>query len=723
MSIHQAIKTDTPWYRLEAEDSDLAQEKPQDLVRWLEQLMLIRRFEEKILELHGLGLVHGPAHASIGQEGGAVGAMSALGMADRINGTHRAHHQVLAKLLNAASPGKYDALADDLAPAMAAAIDGTMGEIMGLTAGFNGGRGGSMHMRHSPAGVIGTSAIIGDNLPHAAGYALADKLLGRKAISVAFFGDGTLMAGAAYEAMNIAALYDLPVIFFLENNLYAVSTHVREQTRETRLSSRGPMLGIPAIEVDGMNLLSVRRAMKEAVGFIEAKAGPVLIEAECYRFLHQMGPRPGSEFGYRSREEEQAWLARDPITRYPAQLKKHGVITDRDVTWLEAKVRDAIEGSAAKLTELVPNANQIRIRPNLWPDAATVDTELRGDLSELKAERFREVEDFPAADLTTKKFTVAMADALARNMERDSSIAVMGEDIHRLRGGVSGATKGAIERWPERVLAMPIAENGFTGVAVGASLCGLRPVVEIMFGDFCLVAASQLFNQAAKFRHMFGGGFGVPLVVRARISPSAGYGSQHSGDPSGLFALYPAWRIVAPSTPFDYVGLMNAAIRCNDPVLIVEHAELFQTEGPVPTNDVDYCIPLGKAKIVRPGSACTVLAAATTVAHACRIADETGIDAEVIDLRSLDPLGLDWETIGASIKRTNRVMIAEQTAHYLTYGGRIAAEIQEKLFDYLDHEVLVSTGGLASPVVSAPLNRAALGNADAIKATMQRLVA
>src|SRR6185369_8861740 len=154
----------------------------------------------------------------------------------------------------------------------------------------------------------------------------------------------------------------------------------------------------------------------------------------------------------------------------------------------------------AKLTELVPNANQIRVRPNLWPDAATVDTELRGDLSELKAERFREIEDFPVAELTAKKFTVAMADTLARNMERDSTIAVMGEDIHRLRGGVSGATKGAIERWPERVLAMPIAENGFTGVALGAALNGLRPVVEIMFGDFCMVAADQIGNGAGKIR-------------------------------------------------------------------------------------------------------------------------------------------------------------------------------------------------------------------------------
>ena len=231
-----------------------------------------------------------------------------------------------------------------------------------------------------------------------------------------------------------------------------------------------------------------------------------------------------------------------------------------------------VEAAAASLTEQLPGSNQLRVRPALFPDPGSVDSGIRGDLAELRSERFRELSDYRPGELATVKFAAAMSDVLARNMERDPRIVVMGEDVHRLRGGVSGATRGALERWPERVLAMPIAENGFTGVALGAALTGLRPVVEIMFGDFCLVAADQLFNQCAKVRHMFGGDFPVPIVVRVRVSPAAGYGSQHSGDPSGIFALYPGWRIVAPSTPFDYIGLMNAALRCDDPVLIVEHA-------------------------------------------------------------------------------------------------------------------------------------------------------
>ncbi len=721
MSVTRKIVTETPWLRLELEEKDWTADEPAALAGWLEQMLLIRRFEEKILELHGAGLIHGPAHAAIGQEAGAVGAMSVLGRADKINGTHRAHHQVLAKLVNAATPERYRALADPFAPAMEGMVEGVMAEIMGLKTGFCGGRGGSMHMRQDAGGIPGTSAIIGGNLPHAAGYALADKLLGRDQVSVAFFGDGTLMAGAAYEAMNIAALYSLPVIFFLENNLYAVSTHVREQTRETRLSSRGPMLGIPAIEVDGMEILAVRRAMQEARRLIAERGGPVMIEALCYRFLHQMGPRPGSEFGYRTREEEREWQGRDPIVTFPAELQRRGLLDSGTQARLDAKVRAVIDAAASRLTEQVPGGNQLRIRPGLLPDPATVDAGIRGDLAELKGERFRELSDYRAEELTTAKFAAAMSDVLARNMERDPRIIVMGEDVHRLRGGVSGATKGALERWPDRVLAMPIAENGFTGVALGAALNGLRPVVEIMFGDFCLVAADQLFNQCAKVRHMFGGNFPVPIVVRVRVSPAAGYGSQHSGDPSGIFALYPAWRIFAPTTPFDYIGLMNAALRCDDPVLIIEHAQLFQTEGPVPTGDLDYCVRPGRARVVRPGKACTVLASAAMVSEALAACAETGVDGEVIDLRSLDPFGLDWETVGASIRRTNRVMVAEQTTRGITLGAQIAAEIQARFLDHLDHEVLRVAGGRASPTVSAPLNRAALGGKAEIAAALGEL--
>ena len=193
------IATDVPWVRLEAAEEDWAQEDQANLARWMEQLLIIRRFEERILELHGDGLIHGPAHASIGQEAGAVGAMSRLRAHDGINGTHRAHHQILAKLLNTAQPEGYDPRRDAMPEEASVLVRRAMAEIMGLTEGFCGGRGGSMHMRWGEAGIIGSSAIIGANVPHAVGYALSDKVLGRDGISVAFFGDGTLMAGPVYE--------------------------------------------------------------------------------------------------------------------------------------------------------------------------------------------------------------------------------------------------------------------------------------------------------------------------------------------------------------------------------------------------------------------------------------------------------------------------------------------------------------------------------------------
>jgi 2-oxoisovalerate dehydrogenase E1 component len=717
------LSTATPWFRLEVEAADWAAEDPAELARWMEQLLLVRRFEEKILELHGQGLIHGPAHASIGQEAGAVGAMSVLGIDDKINGTHRAHHQILAKLLNSAQPAGYDPRRDAPLDEAGVLVRRAMAEIMGLSEGFCGGRGGSMHMRWAPAGIVGTSAIIGGNLPHAVGYGLADKVLGRDHVSVAFFGDGTLMAGQSMEAINLAALYNLPVIFFLENNFYAVSTHLREQTRETRLTTRGAMFGVPSVECDGMDLLAVRRAMQWAVQTIHDTGGPVFIEAICYRFLHQSGPLLGSQFGYRDKAEEEEWRARDPLLTMPARLKALGVLDDAGLAALDARATAVVRDAATALTEVPRDSNTLQIRGGALPDAAAVDQGIRGDLSELAQERFIEADTLPVTAVQEQKYIDAIAAVLLRNMERDPRIVLIGEDVHRLRGGVSGSSRGVVERFPDRVFATPICENGFTGMALGAAVCGLRPVIDIMFGDFCIVAADQMFNGIGKFAHMFGGGFGVPVVVRARVSPQAGYGSQHSMDPSALFALYPGWRIVSPATPHGYIGLMNAALRCNDPVLVIEHQDLFQTVGPVPKDDLDYCVPLGKARVARHGTRCTVLTYAAMVPVTLQAVEETGIDAEVIDLRSLDPTGMDWSGIEASIRRTNRVLIAEQTARGTSHGARLAQEVQERCFDWLDCEILRVSGSEAAPVVSRPLNLAALGNAEAVARALRRLVA
>ena len=704
-----------PWFRLDCDQADWDAQPAQGLVHWYGQMLLIRRFEEKLLELEKAGLIHGPAHASIGQEAGAVGAMSVLGTADKINGTHRAHHQVLTKLVNVGVPEGFDILHDAFTPGMDDAIYRLMAEIMGTAPGYCGGRGGSMHMRADAAGVVGTSAIIGGNPPHAVGYALADKMLGRPHVSVTFFGDGAAQAGGCYEAMNIAAAQNLPVIFFIENNLYAVATHINDVTREARMSSRGAMLGIASIECDGMDVVAVHLAMAEGRRIIDATGGPVVIEALCYRHLHQSGARTGSDFGYRSREEEAEWLARDPIAMARARLLAMGIVAEDDLAAIDAVVTGKVASAAGRLTEPVPGGNALRIPAHLWPDPAGVDKGVVGDLSELTGLRMMTHAQMMAGQTETVKFVTAASETLAAAMARDATIIVMGEDAHQLKGGVSGFTKGALERWPDRVLAMPIAENGFTGVALGAALNGLRPVVEIMFGDFCLVAADQIANGIGKVRHMFGDGFPVPIVLRVRVSPHTGYGSQHSGDPSALFGMFPGWRIVSPTTSFDYVGLMNSALQCNDPVVIIEHTEFYQREFPLPQGDRSFGIPFGSAHVVREGRACTVLATSVMVHNAARAAAEAKVDAEIIDLRNLDEHGIDWNVIGTSIAKTGRVLIAEQTARRTSMGATWAAQIQERFFDSLDHEILRVTGGLAAPTVSAPLNRAALANVDTLR--------
>ena len=715
------LQPSAPWFRLDVDMADWQAEKPADLLHWYAQMLLIRRFEEKLLELEKAGLIHGPAHASIGQEAGAVGAISVLGPEDRLNGTHRAHHQVLLKLVSAVTPPGFDILNDDFTPAMDEAIFRFMAEIMGLTPGYCGGRGGSMHMRNAAAGIMGTSAIVGGNPPHAVGYALADKMLGRDHVSVAFFGDGAAQIGATYEAMNIAAAQGTPTIFFIENNLYGVSTRLNEITRETRITSRGAMFAIPAIEVDGMDVVAVHRAMAEARQIIATGGGPVVVEALLYRHFHQSGSRKGSDFGYRSPAEEEEWLARDPVTTTAARLREMGLCGSDDLARIDAAVTGAVAAAAAQLTETIPGGNALRIPERLWPDPASRDDGILGDLSELADARVLDHDALATTRTERVKFVTAASETLAANMERDPRIIVMGEDVHQMRGGVSGFTKGALERWPGRVLPMPIAENGFTGVALGAALNGLRPVVEIMFGDFCFTAADQIAHGVGKVRHMFGAGFPVPLVMRVRVSPHTGYGSQHSADPSALFGLFPGWRIVSPATAHDYIGLMNAALRCDDPVLVIEHTELYQREFDVPAGDRDFIIPFGRAHVVRPGTACTVLATSVMVANAVKAATDTGIDAEVIDLRNLDHHGIDWDTIGASIERTGRVIIAEQTARSMSMGALWADGIQSRFFDSLDHEILRVTGGLAAPTVSAVLNRAALASVADIRDALLRI--
>ena len=723
MSNHIPLHPSEPWVELTTTAEDWAKADPQLLETMLGQLHLIRAFEEVVLELAGEGLVHGPAHSSVGQEGGAVGSIIGLGTHDAINGSHRGHHQFLAKVINHVSGQKLD-VTNLVTPALQEVLQRTLAEILGLAQGYCRGRGGSMHLQNFEAGALGTNAIVGGGVPLGAGNAWAQKKSGTDNITVSYFGDGAVNIGSVLETMNLAAAWKLPFCFFIENNLYAVSTHVSEVTAEPRLSARALGFGFPSWKVDGMDPLAVHLAMKEAEEYMRSGKGPALIEADVYRYFHQNGAFPGSAFGYRSKEEEASWRARDPLLRVANEMIALGLIDQAGVDSVREQALAANRKAAAELTEANPDAaGKRRIRPSLWPDTSFVNVGVRGDASELKSARTLEPLT-SSAPKVQMKFVDAVAGVLDRAMENDPRIVVLGEDIHRLNGGTNGATKGLSKKYPDRILGTPISENAFAGVGGGLALDGrYRPVVEFMYPDFMWVAADQVFNQIGKARHMFGGDNPVPLVLRTKVAMGSGYGSQHLMDPAGIFVTSPGWRIVAASTPAEYIGLMNAALALQDPVLVLEHVDLYQDMGDVLEGDFDYHIEFGKANVRCTGNDVTVLTYLSMVKHSLTAVEQTGIDAEVIDLRWLDRASFDWSTVEASIKKTNNVLIVEQGAQGTSYGGWLADEIQRRYFDWLDQPVQRVTGGEASPSISKVLERAAIAGVEEIVAGLDRVKA
>lgn len=723
MAKHIPLSPESAWIELHATKEDWGQAPAALLATMLTQLYLIRGFEETVLELAGEGLVHGPAHSSVGQEGGAVGSVVSLVPGDQINGSHRGHHQFLAKAIQHVSATGLDPRAgfsDELQQVLRKAL----AEILGLSQGYCQGRGGSMHLQWIEAGAMGTNAIVGGGVPMAAGFAWANKHSGSDAVSVSYFGDGATNIGSVLETMNLAAAWKLPICFFIENNQYAVATTVQESTAEPRLSARGLGFNIPSWKVDGMDPLAVNLAMNEALAHMRSGRGPTLIEADVYRFFHQNGPFPGSAFGYRSKEEERAWRERDPLNLLAERMIELGQITQEELSALRGRVKHAMAQVVAELTETVQEGGKKtrRIRDDCWPSPEFCDVGIRGNAGEFRDVRL-EREDRYRGATEQKKYIEAVAKVMDHRMAQDPSIVLMGEDIHRLKGGTNGATRGLRERYPERVLGTPISENAFVGLAGGMALDGrFKPVVEFMYPDFMWVAADQVFNQIAKARHMFGGHADMPLVLRTKIAMGTGYGSQHSMDPAGIFASSPGWRIAAPSTPFDYIGMMNAALTCRDPVLVLEHIDIYPMSGRVPVDDLDYCIPPVNAAVRREGKALTILTYSYMVYESLRAAEETGIDAEVVDLRWLDAASLDWETVGGSIRKTNNVVIVEQGARGTGYGGWLSDEIQRRYFDWLDQPVQRVSGGEASPSISKVLERAALAGAREVVGRLNEMM-
>lgn len=717
------LKINTPATVVTASTADWDAATPQFLENMLVQMISVRAFEQALLDLARQGLVHGPMHSSIGQEGAAVGSILALSEDDGVNGTHRGHHQFIAKSLHYLRPDGMSLVDGLKGDDLEQFVYRTLSEIMGLSDGFSGGRGGSMHLQWLEAGALGTNAIVGGGVPLAAGNAWAQRHEATLSVekqhaldmpvTVTYFGDGASNIGSTLETFNLAAAWKLPLCFFIENNQYAVATFIDDVTGGEALAARGPGFGVTSFQVDGMDPLAVYLAQQQATAHMRAGNGPTLIEAKTYRYFHQNGPFPGSAFGYRTKDEEQAWRDRDAIDLVAAHMERRGLLTTEQHEELVHRISSSVAEVVDRVLENDPESErgEQRVRPELWPAPASVDEHIRGDYS--RGAIIHGVQQLPDGDAAQTRFNDAIAATLDHRMREDAGVVVLGEDVHELGGGTNGATKGLKKQYPDRILGTPISENAFTGLAGGLSMTGnYKPIIEFMYPDFMWVAGDQVFNQIGKARHMYGGQSTMPVVLRTKVASGAGYGSQHSMDPAGIFATSPGWRIVAPSTAQEYVGLLNTALDLDDPVMVLEHVDLYPKREPVHTDQLDYRLPVGVANVVREGVDVTVLSYLNMVHVARDVADaHDSIDAEVIDLRWLDRASIDWETISESVKKTNAVLIVEQGAQGTSYGGWLADEIQRRLFDWLDQPIQRVTGSEASPSISKVLESAA--NADA----------
>lgn len=724
MKLHD-LKKRARLYKLTVQEDDWQAESRAHLLAMAQQMMLIRRFEERLLELKNEGLVHGPVHSSIGQEGAAVGAVSALRPSDKITGTHRAHHQYLAKALSHYAPPGWAPLSDGITGKMQEVVCELLAEIMGLSAGCCGGRGGSMHLYHEEAGVMGTNAIVAGGIPLSTGVAWAGKFLGTGNVVLSFFGDGAVNQGAFHEAANLAALWGVPIIYFVENNLYAVGTNVSSACSVDELCERAAGYGMAAIQVDGMDPVAVKLAVSHAITHRDGTGLPCLIEAQTYRFFHHAGDIPGSAYGYRDKEEEAEWGARDPLSLCVQRLGSLGVLDEEKKERLWQNAERSVNEAVAFCTEGL-DGKPLMVKESLWPDPATLQKGLRdqtvttqpGCIESDDVECTREV-----------KYVDAIAEVTGRWLEKDPRVVVIGEEVANLGGGAYGATAGLAERFPGRVINTPISEAGFCGLACGAAMAGLKPVVEIMFPNFALVAADQLFDQIGQLRHIYGGKVDIPLVARTRVATGCGYGAQHSMDPVALFSLFPGWRILAPANPFDYIGLFNVAMTSASPILMVEHHALYGEKGRIPEGPPDHLVQIGKARLVAEGRDVTVLAWSCMVTPALEAAEmlaAEGLEVEVLDLRTLDPAGVDYQSVGDSLKRTGALVTVEQPPTSNSIGARIVAECQRRFFDYFDGPAISVTGADVPIPVSQRLESAVLPDvaaiADAFRAAARRKI-
>jgi 2-oxoisovalerate dehydrogenase E1 component len=629
----------------------------------------IRALEERCLKLSAEGMIAGSVHVCAGQEAIPVGAVDALTEADRVVATYRGHGWALA----CGTP-----------------MTALLGEICQRSGGVNGGRGGSPYLTATRYRFVGENSIVGAGLPISCGIALSSAVRSEARVVVVSVGDGAMNQGATHEGLVFAAAFSLPLIVICENNGWSEMTPIDTMLRGS-IADRVAGYGIDSRVVDGCDPAAVREQMNAAVGQSRAGSGPVFLECRTVRLL---GHYNRDVEHYRTKEDRQRAAAEEPIARLRQHLLDAEVLTDTELSQIDTDVAAEIDAA----TEAV------RRMPE--PDPATAH---RHVTAEVTVERERPVRSGTKTELTYQK---AVNAALRTELRERPDVLVYGEDVGRA-GGIFGITRGLQEEFGEaRVFDTPIAESAILGSAVGAALSGSRPIVEIMWGDFLLVALDQLFNQAANVRYISRGELQAPMVVRTQQGVTPGSCAQHSQSLEAILAHVPGLKVGLPATPHDAYAMLRASVADADPCILFEARSLYQAKGPVWLESKVESV--GGARLHREGTDVGIITWGTMLAPALAAAQELAdVSAAVLDLRWLRPLDVDAiaELVGAV---SGRLLVVHEANVTAGFGAEVAARIQEAHFDELDAPVR-RLGAPDVRVPSAPaLQRALIPDASAI---------
>lgn len=620
-------------------------------------MLRIRAFESHLSEGFRNGEIPSEAiHLSIGQEAVAAGVCLNLRNSDYINTTHRGHGHIVAK---------------------GADLKRMMAELYGKADGLCEGKGGSMHVTDATLGILGANGIVGAGFLLGLGAALTIKFEQRNDVSVVFAGDGAVNQGMFHEALNMAKVFELPMLTIIENNLYGEFTSIERHSAETEIHKRMRAYNIESVRLDGNDGAQVLCVLSELIAAMRVDGKPRAVELMTYRWHGHMEGEPEL---YRSAQEKQEWMVRDPIARLARELVELGIASRVQLESMSAEVDEQISEAVEHARHApAPALSELSSRI-YYPDPPAL---FQGEIAAL-------------ASGPTLSYSQAINRALLEEMQRDPKVFLWGEDVQL--GGYFSVTDGLVDALgTQRIIDTPISENAIVGGAVGAAMTGLRPVCEILFGDFLSCCMDPILNQAAKLRYMTGGQVSIPMTVRTPVGNGIGMAAQHSQSMERFFFGIPGLIVVAPSDPYTAKGLLKAAIRLNNPVLVFEHKLLYASTGPVPEDD--YVLPLGKARVVRRGRDVTLvthLLGVSVAQEAAAILANRGIEVEVIDLLTLYPL--DTETILDSVRRTGTLVALEEG----TATGGIAAEVISRVslagFDLLKRAPL----RLAAPECPVP---------------------